>query len=67
MTQLLDRVSKGEKITIEKHGEPLAFQQSTAPSKTKPARDVIYRLKRFRSSCRLYGFSIRDMIEAGTR
>ena len=67
LTQLLDRVAKGEKITITKHGVPVATLQPANGSQKMPVRDVIDQLKRFRSSYHLDGISIRDMIEEGRR
>jgi prevent-host-death family protein len=67
LTQLLERVAKGEKITITKHGVPVATLQPADPSKRTPVRDVIDQLKRFRSGHRLKGLSIRDLIEEGRR
>ncbi|MDQ7784901.1 MAG: type II toxin-antitoxin system prevent-host-death family antitoxin [Desulfomonilaceae bacterium] len=67
LTQLLERVAKGEKITITKHGVPVATLQPADSSKRLPVRDVIDQLKRFRSAHRLDGLSIRDMIEEGRR
>ena len=65
LTQLMDRVSKGERITITKHGVPVAILQPTDFSKTEPVREIIEQLKQFRSGRRLDGLSIRDMIEEG--
>jgi len=67
LTQLLERVAKGEKITITKHGVPVATLQPADSSKKMPVRDVIDQLKRFRSGRRLGGISIREMIEDGRR
>ena len=67
LTQLLERVTKGEKITITKHGVPVATLQPADPTKRTPVREVIDQLKRFRSRHRLDGVSIRDMIEEGRR
>jgi prevent-host-death family protein len=67
LTQLLERVAKGEKITITKHGVPVATLQPADSSKKTPVRDVIDQLKRFRSGRRLDGLSIHDMIEEGRR
>jgi prevent-host-death family protein len=67
LTQLLKRVAKGEKITITKHGVPVATLQPADLSKRTPVRDIIDQLKRFRSHHRLGGLSIRDMIEEGRR
>jgi prevent-host-death family protein len=67
LPQLLERVAKGEKITITKHGVPVATLQPADSSKRTPVRNVIDQLKRFRRSHRLEGLSIRDMIEEGRR
>lgn len=67
LTQLLERVAKGEKITITKHGVPVATLQPANSSKKMPVREVIEHLKRFRSAHRLKGLSIREMIEEGRR
>ena len=67
LTQLLERVAKGEKITITKHGVPVATLQPADSAKRTPVRDVIDQLKRFRSRHRLDGLSIRDLIEEGRR
>ena len=67
LAQLLDRVAKGEKITITKHGIPVATLQSADFSKRTPVCDVIDQVKRFRSSHPINGLSIREMIEEGRR
>lgn len=67
LPQLLERVAKGEKIMITKHGVPVATLQPADSAKRTPVRDVIDQLKRFRSGHRLEGLSIRDMIEEGRR
>jgi len=67
LTRLLEHVAKGEKITITKHGVPVATLQPADSAKRTPVRDVIVQLKRFRSGHRLDGLSIRDMIEEGRR
>ena len=67
LTRLLERVAQGEKITITRHGVPVATLQPAEPSRRVPVRDVIDQLKRFRSGRRLDGLSIRDMIEKGRR
>jgi prevent-host-death family protein len=64
---LLERVAKGEKIMITKHGVPVATLQPANSAKRIPLRDVINELKRFRSDHRLEGISIREMIDEGRR
>ena len=67
LSKLLERVMKGERICILKHGVPVATLQPVAPSNRRPTRDTIDELKQFRSGVRLDGLSLRDMIEEGRR
>ncbi len=67
LTQLLDRVAKGEKITITRHGVPVATLQSADLSKKTSVRETIDQLKDFRNGHRLDGISVREMIEEGRR
>jgi prevent-host-death family protein len=67
LTRLLERVAKGERTTITKHGVPAATLPPADSAKRRPVRDVIDRLKRFRRGHRLEGLSIPDMIEEGRR
>ncbi len=67
LTQLLKRVARGERITITKHGVPVATLQPADSAKKKPVREIIDELKGFRSVHRLDGPSIREMIEEGRR
>ncbi len=67
LSKLLARVAKGERITIEKHGVPVATLEPASPSKREPAAKVIAELKLFRAGHRLGSLSIREMIEEGRR
>jgi prevent-host-death family protein len=67
LPQLLELVAKGEKITITKHGVPVAILQPADPSKSTPVCEVIDQLKRFRTDRPLGALSIREMIEEGRR
>ena len=67
LPKLLDRVIKGERITITKHGVPVAvLQPPPALRKTEPKK-VIAELRKFREKQTLKGLSIRNMIEEGRR
>ncbi len=67
LPKLLERVIRGERITITKHGVPVAVLQPPLPSrKTEPKR-IIAELRNFRKKQSLKGISIRDMIEEGRR
>ena len=67
LPKLLERVRKGERITITKHGVPVAillppdFQNKTDP------RQTIARLRKFRNRHRLNGLNLREMMEEGRR
>ena len=67
LPKLLELVAKGEKITITKHGVPVAILQPANSSKSTPVREVIDQLKRFRTGHHLGALSIREMIEEGRR
>ena len=67
LSKLLERVAKGEHITITKHGIPVAVLQPFDPEKNVDTRVVIDRLLKFRKKNHLSGLSIREMIEAGRR
>ena len=67
LPQLLKRVSRGEKITITKHGVPVATLQAPATISRRPTREVIADLRKFKQKHHLRGISIREMIEKGRR
>jgi prevent-host-death family protein len=70
LPQLLERVSKGERITITKHGVPVAMLVPTAERATPDVEKAIEAMKRFQEE---QGptlgpdLSIRDLIEEGRR
>jgi prevent-host-death family protein len=67
LPKLLELVAKGEKITITKHGVPVAVLQPADSSKNTPVREVIDQLKQFRAGHHLGTLSLREMIEEGRR
>ncbi len=67
LPKLLERVIKGERITITKHGVPVAVLQPPLPLRKTEPRKVIAELRKFREGQTLKGLSIRDMIEEGRR
>lgn len=67
LSKLLERVLKGERITITKHGVPVAVLQSPDSEKTFDIKSVIAELRNLRSKHSLGGLSIREMIEEGRR
>ena len=64
---MLERVIKGERITITKHGVPVAVLQPPLPSRQTEPKKIIAELRKFREKYTLKGLSIRDMIEEGRR
>ncbi len=70
LSGLLDRVARGERVTITRHGVPVAVLQ---PPDSAPRRDVkqtIQDLRAFRANLRAKGISatqgeIREWIEEG--
>jgi prevent-host-death family protein len=67
LPKLLERVANGERITITKHGAPVAVLQPSDAGKRTPARETIRQVKQFRAGHRLDGLTIREMIEEGRR
>lgn len=67
LPKLLERVMKGERITITKHGVPVAVLQSPDLGKSVDTRSVIKKLRSFRDRHTLGDLSIRDMIEEGRK
>ena len=67
LAQLLDRVAQGERITITRHGVPVATLSPAEPADRRPVREVIEELKRFRRGNRLRGLTIRQLIEEGRK
>ncbi len=68
LSALLERVAKGETITITKHGVPVAKLVPVGDGKPKrDVKQVIEELLEFRKQHSLGGLSIREMIEEGRR
>jgi prevent-host-death family protein len=65
LPKLLERVAEGEKITITKHGVPVATLLPAETSKSRPVHETIEQLKQFRKSHTLGRLSIRKMLEEG--
>lgn len=67
LPKLLERVLKGERITITKHGVPVAVLQPPDPSKAVETKSVIAEIREMRKKHSLGKLSIREMIEKGRR
>jgi prevent-host-death family protein len=68
LSALLERVERGEEITITRHGRAVArlVPVEAAPGRARLA-DTVARLKAFRRGRRLGGLSVRELIEEGRR
>ena len=67
LSQLLEEVTRGERVAITKNGTPVALLVPV-PSRQKPdVREVIRQLREFRRGMTLGGLSVRAMIEEGRR
>ena len=67
LPRLLERVRKGERITITKHGVPVAVLQPPDSAQPGDVDTAIRELLEFREEHSLRGLKIRDMIEEGRR
>jgi prevent-host-death family protein len=67
LPNLLQRAARGEKITITKHGVPVAMLVPANATNKQNAKEVIEEIKRLRKGRRLRGVTIRQLIEEGRR
>ena len=67
LSELLERVSKGERIVITRHGTPVAVLAPISDRELRPALEVIADLRDFRKGHTLGDHSLREMIEEGRR
>jgi len=67
LPKLLEHVAKGHRITITKHGVPVAVLGPYDPEKSVEVEAVIQQLKEFRENNTLSELTIREMIEEGRR
>lgn len=67
LPQLLDRVAKGEKIIITKHGTPVAMLVPATRVGQLDTEEAVRRLLEFGKGRTLGDLTIREMIEEGRR
>ncbi len=65
LPKLLEQVGKGRRITITKHGVPVAMLVPAGRGKARPMEEVIRALLAFRKGRRLGKMSLRTMIAEG--
>jgi prevent-host-death family protein len=68
LSELLERVARGEEIVITRRGEAVARLVPASPSDSREAREQAIRaLREARKGVRLRGLSIRKLVEEGRR
>lgn len=67
LPSLLERVQKGERIVITKHGHPVAELIPFKERDTEKIRTAVDSLKAFQKTHSLDGLSIRELIEEGRK
>ena len=67
LPRLLDEVEKGERITITKHGRPVAILVPPATTPTLDGAEIQRRMRVFRKAHPLRGVTIRELIDEGRR
>jgi prevent-host-death family protein len=66
LPQLLERVARGERITITKHGRPVAMLVPP-PAEKADVQETVKKLLEFGKGRTLGGMTIREMAEDGRR
>ena len=67
LSSLLARVARGERITITRHGMPVAVLSPPEAQCSRSVEEVIEEIREFRKGNKLRGLSIRKMVEEGRR
>jgi prevent-host-death family protein len=67
LSKLLERVMKGERITITKHGVPVAVLQPPDPGTSTDIKTMISEIRKFREKHSLKDHSLKNLIEEGRR
>ena len=67
LPRLLDEVAKGERITITKHGQPVAVLVPPGAVRDLDVDAVMATMRAFRKAHALNGVTIRELIDEGRR
>ena len=67
LPRLLDEVEKGERVTITKHGRPVAILIPPGSATSVDADALMRWMREFRQTHRLEGVTIRELIDDGRR
>ena len=66
LSSLLARVEKGERITITRHGIPVAVMVPATPGR-KTAAEAIGDIRELRSGMKFDGLDLKELIQEGRR
>lgn len=66
LSKLLDRVVKGERITITRHGVPVAMMVPAVPGR-KTIADAVADIRELRAGMDLGDLALKELIEEGRR
>ncbi len=64
-SEYLDRVSRGEVITVSRHGVPVAQLGPISGPSEQQARQAVQEIRQLRSGARLGGLSLADLRDEG--
>jgi prevent-host-death family protein len=68
LAELLDRVSRGEKITITRHGIPAAMLVPIDETRTRMThKDIVEGMRKLRKRIKPGKMSVRELVEEGRR
>jgi len=67
LPRLLKMVARGERITITKHGVPVAMLVPVEKKSKMSRQEAVEAMRAFRKGHRLDGLTIREMIEEGRK
>ena len=68
LSDLLDRVRQGEKITITRHGVPAAMLVPIQETETEPThREIVEGMRALRKRIKPDSMSVREMVNEGRR
>ncbi len=67
LPKLLEKVAQGKRITITKHGVPVAVLQPVDPAKRVDIATIIADLRQFRTQNSCGELTIREMLEEGRK
>jgi len=67
LPELLEKVANGERITITRHGHPVAMLVPVDKESARDRRELIQAMIEFRKGRKLEGLTIQDLIAEGRR